>query len=120
MFALDPRVNESFTAVNRLLKAGDEVARATAAVGQLPAGTFLVKSGTGTAERMATVARELGLKVTAVEAMPGVRTAAYGAAGRPLPRVGRQHGRGLDALHARGLRVPLHAPARRGGASGAT
>ena len=85
VFALDPRVNESFTAVNRLLKAGDEVSRATAAVGQLPAGTFLVKSGTGTAERMATVARELGLKVTAVEAMPG--------SARPLtaPRVALYH-----------------------------
>lgn len=73
-FALDPRVNDSFTAVNRLLKAGDEVARATNAVttdrGSWPAGTFLVTPGEGTAERLAEMARSLGLSVAAVEDVP--------------------------------------------------
>jgi len=84
-FALDPRVNESFTAVNRLLKAGDEVARATEPVGDLPAGAFLVEAGDGTAERMAAIATELGLNVSAVDAIPD--------SARPLraPRIGLYH-----------------------------
>jgi hypothetical protein len=88
-FALDPRVNESFTAVNRLLAAGDAVKRATApvttAAGQWPAGTFLVTAGSGTAQRVAAIAGELGLKVSSVDAVPG------SARELKAPRIGLYH-----------------------------
>jgi hypothetical protein len=89
VFALDPRVNESFTAVNRLLAAGDEVARATEPVttdaGERPAGTFLVTAGEGTAERLAEIARELGLTVAAADAVPATARALR------APRIGLYH-----------------------------
>jgi hypothetical protein len=73
-FAIDPRANDAFIAVNRLLSAGDAVyrTRAPIAVGgtQWPAGTFLVTNGTGTAARVDQVAKSLGLQVAAVDA-PG-------------------------------------------------
>jgi hypothetical protein len=73
-FALDPRVNDAFIAVNRLLAAGDDVARATEPVatdkGEWPAGTFLVTAGDGTADRLAEAAATLGLTVAAVAEPP--------------------------------------------------
>src|SRR5262249_2932420 len=68
-YAIDPRANDSFIAVNRLLKAGDVVSRTTAAVtvdgGEWPAGTFLVTAGAGTAGRIEQIVRTLGVRVAA-------------------------------------------------------
>jgi hypothetical protein len=71
-FAFDPRVNDSATAVNSLLAAGQTVRRATTAVktrtGELPAGAFLVDpSAAGPVTQQAS---RLGLKVAAVDAEP--------------------------------------------------
>ena len=67
VYALDPRENDAFIAVNRLLKAGDAVARAERAVtvdgAQWPAGTFLVTSSAGTTARLEPIARSLGIRV---------------------------------------------------------
>src|SRR5256885_5985186 len=86
-YAIDPRTNEAFVAVNRLLKAGDVVQRTTghvdAAGTHWPAGTFLVTPGQGTHARVEQVARALGLRVASFDtALP---------AGTPrvkAPRVG--------------------------------
>ncbi len=73
-YAIDPRTNESFIAVNRLLKAGDAVYRSTAAVDaggkNWPAGTFLITPGPGTHARLEQAARTLGLQVIALDASP--------------------------------------------------
>ncbi len=73
-YAIDPRTNEAFIAVNRLLKAGDAVHRAASpiAVGgaEWPAGTFLVTPGPGTHARVADAATRLGLHIVALEAAP--------------------------------------------------
>lgn len=64
-YILDGRLNDSFTAINRLLKAGIKVWRLDAEVEldgeQLPAGSFYVESGAG--DPLLEVARELGISV---------------------------------------------------------
>jgi hypothetical protein len=75
-YALDPRTNEAFIAVNRLLAAGDTVQRAAAAIdadGQAwPAGAFLVTAGRGTHDRVEQAAASLGLRVAALDELPAV------------------------------------------------
>jgi hypothetical protein len=73
-YAIDPRTNEAFIAVNRLLKAGDAVYRTAApldAAGRSwPAGTFLVATDQGTHARLEQAATSLGLTVAALDANP--------------------------------------------------
>jgi hypothetical protein len=73
-FALDPRENDSFVVVNRLLKAGDAVYRATAPLSsggvEWPAGAFVVTPGAGTAARLGQAARSLGVTVAALDETP--------------------------------------------------
>ena len=118
-YAIDPRANDAFVAINRLLKGGDAIYRArteTSVGGAMwPAGTFLVAPAAGTAARLNQIATSLGLRIGAVDATPSntlrvelsdvwkVKTPRVGR----LPRLGRQHGRGVDALAARAVRVPL-------------
>lgn len=89
-YALDPRVNDSATAVNALLAAGDKVSRSTGEVttrtGKLPAGTFLVTRGTGTDKRVTDLATRLGLSIAAVDAKPAKVTALA------APRIGLYDG----------------------------
>ncbi len=73
-YALDARANDAFTAVNRLLEAGDAVYRSTAAVRvegeEWPPGTFLVVPGSETRSRLQGIARSLGVHVRALDAAP--------------------------------------------------
>jgi hypothetical protein len=73
-YALDPRINDSFTAVNRLLRAGAEIHRSTEPVevstGEWPAGTFLIPSAPRAASALRQAAEELGLTVAAVDEAP--------------------------------------------------
>jgi hypothetical protein len=73
-YAIDPRTNEAFIAVNRLLKAGDAVSRAkapfTTGGRAWPAGTFLVAAGQGTLARIEQAANVLGLTVAALDVRP--------------------------------------------------
>jgi hypothetical protein len=73
-FVLDPRENDSFVVVNRLLKAGDTVYRATASVSaagvEWPSGAFVVAPGAGTAARLGQAVRSLGVTSAAIDAMP--------------------------------------------------
>ncbi|MGH9347124.1 MAG: M14 family metallopeptidase [Vicinamibacterales bacterium] len=74
VYAIDPRTNEAFIAVNRLLKAGDTVYRSPAPIDgagrSWPAGTFLVTPGQGTRARLEQAARALGLHVAALDSTP--------------------------------------------------
>jgi hypothetical protein len=83
-YALDPRANDAFTAVNRLLKAGDTVQRTLTAVTiegtEWPAGTFLVTAGAGTHARVEQAARALGLQVGAFDTPPTAGALRLGAA----------------------------------------
>src|SRR5439155_10187254 len=87
--ALDPRANDSFIAVNRLLKAGDAVYRATTAMAasgtSWPAGSFVVAIGSGTAGRVQQAARSLGLTAVATDRIPA------DALRIRLPRIGLYH-----------------------------
>ena len=78
MFALDPRSNASFVAVNRLLRTGARVSRSTAAIetdaGLLPAGTFLVEPVPRS--NGASLATALGLDVVTLAAPPRTPTTA--------------------------------------------
>jgi hypothetical protein len=74
-YAIDPRTNEAFIAVNRLLKAGDVVHRSAAPIEvsgrSWPAGTFLVTAGqAATHARVDQAARALGLQVAALDVVP--------------------------------------------------
>jgi hypothetical protein len=85
-YTLDPRQNDASTAVNQLLAAGETITRTTSAVhtslGDLPAGTFLVRVRPGTADRVKAQARALGLTVA------GVDTAPASALSMSAPRIG--------------------------------
>ncbi|GIF68448.1 peptidase [Asanoa ishikariensis] len=89
-YALDPRVNDSATAVNALLAAGEQVWRAggevTTRTGKLPAGAFLVKAGASTGGRVTGLAKQLGLSIAAVD------TAPTGLAALKAPRIGLYDG----------------------------
>ncbi|GIF72584.1 hypothetical protein Asi02nite_21020 [Asanoa siamensis] len=89
-YALDPRVNDSSTAVNSLLAAGEQVWRSggevTTRTGKLPAGTFLVKADRGTGDRVTGLARQLGLSIAAVDAAP------TGLSELKAPRIGLYDG----------------------------
>ena len=92
-FALDPRENNSFTAVNRLLATGETVYRTqdTVVVDEAPwpAGTFIVPVGPKTRARIETSTASLGLTVGAVDDHP------HGKLGRlEQPRIGLYHGWG--------------------------
>jgi hypothetical protein len=73
-YAIDPRSNESFIAVNRLLKAGEAVYRTATPLDvsgkSWPAGTFLVAAGQATHARVEQAARTLGLSIAALDASP--------------------------------------------------
>jgi hypothetical protein len=93
-FAIDPRENDAFIVVNRLLKAGATVSRAASPIkiselshvfeDSWPAGTFLVEPGAGTSALPA-AARSLGVTYAALSQMPSgpVRVRA--------PRIGLYH-----------------------------
>jgi hypothetical protein len=89
-YAFDARVNDSYTAVLALLKAGETITRSTDAVttdkGSWPAGTFLVTPRAGADQRIKNQAKQLGLTVASVATMP-TNTVAVA-----LPRVGLYHG----------------------------
>jgi hypothetical protein len=88
-WALDPRDNDAFTVVNRLLEAGDVVRRATTTVdtsaGRWPVGAFLVEPGRGTRARLRTAVQELGVTTATVDSDPGATKAVT------KPRVGLYH-----------------------------
>jgi zinc carboxypeptidase len=95
--AVDPRENDAFVLVNRLLAAGDDVYRTTApvavAAAEWPAGTFLVPPHGGAAARLAQAARALGVRV----GLPDPTTRASESASVwhvHAPRVGLYHGWG--------------------------
>jgi len=73
-YAIDPRSNEAFVAVNRLLKAGETVSRAAAplrAAGvEWPAGAFVVAVGGATHARVEALANSLGLQVVGLDEAP--------------------------------------------------
>ena len=66
-FAIDPRANDTFTAVNRLLKAGASVSRTRKALGDWPVGAFVTTTGRS---QMETIATELGLSIIALGSPP--------------------------------------------------
>ncbi|HKB13575.1 MAG TPA: M14 metallopeptidase family protein [Vicinamibacterales bacterium] len=67
IYAIDPRSNDSFIAVNRLLEAGEAVSRTASAMmvggGEWPAGTFIVAAGSGTNARIEQIVRSLGVRI---------------------------------------------------------
>lgn len=73
-WALDPRVNDSFAAVNALQKKGVSLSRANSAVttdfGSLPAGAFLVPQSASNRALLGSLAAQLGLTVGSVVALP--------------------------------------------------
>ncbi|WP_040421004.1 M14 family metallopeptidase [Actinopolymorpha alba] len=85
-YALDSRVNDTFTAVAKVLAAGDQVRRTTGTVttdqGSWPAGTFLVTATPESRSRLEQLASKLGLRVGTVTEIP--------ATAKPVsaPRVG--------------------------------
>jgi hypothetical protein len=98
-YVLDPRTNDAFTAVNRLLKAADTVLRARmpvrvdvgapdASAVSWPAGAFVIRAQAGTRARVSDAARALGLTVGTLPAVP------TDAAPIKPPRVGVYHGWG--------------------------
>jgi hypothetical protein len=61
-FLIDSRANNSFIAVNDLLKSGVDVSRTTAVASGLPAGSFYVTGGKAVLEK---AAKEFGVKLVA-------------------------------------------------------
>jgi hypothetical protein len=73
-YVLSPKVNNSFTAVNRILKEGGEVYRAkdalTAGGTSHPSGAYLVRTGSVSRSFMSTLADELHLQVGGIGSRP--------------------------------------------------
>jgi hypothetical protein len=71
-WTFSPRQNDAFTAANRLLAAGFEVSRATAAdaAGRLSAGDFYVRGGRAVGDTLESLARGLGIDFEAVHTTP--------------------------------------------------
>lgn len=67
-FLIDARANNSFIAVNDLLKSGAEVYRTTASISGLPAGSFHVSGGKAVLEK---AAKDFGVKLVAGSRPPG-------------------------------------------------
>ncbi len=86
-FFLSPQINDSFRAVNRLQKAGEEVLRlqAPASVGGVsqPAGSFYVRRGPATLPLLEQIAAEIGTPFRGSVAVPGPEAIAL-----KTPRVG--------------------------------
>jgi hypothetical protein len=82
-WAIDPRMNWSLRAANRLLQAGFTIQRLTADHGQLPAGTFVLPSQDGLDDAIRTVANEVGIDVVGIDA-----TLETDAVPFELPRIG--------------------------------
>ena len=104
-YALDPRVNDSYTAAMSAAEGGrdghpHDRAPCTTDQGTWPAGTFLVTPRAGADQRIKAQAKQLGLTVASVATMPAGDGAAHAPAGRALPRLARQLRRGLDPLRA--------------------
>jgi len=86
-YALDPRINESYAAVNQLLAEGIEVFRSsgplTVEQGELPAGTFMISRRTPeVADRMQHIASEMRVPVFADPEGPGADMPAQISAAR--------------------------------------
>ncbi len=73
-YLLSHQVNDAFTAVNRLLKAGEKVSWLTQAIShddlRFPAGTFYIPAGASTAARIRELSRDIGLDFAAVASQP--------------------------------------------------
>jgi len=73
-FLFSPQVNDSFIAVNRLLAAGDSVFRYSGPVSnagtEYPTGAFYVVAGSGTADRLAAIAGEIGVSFVGTSSQP--------------------------------------------------
>ncbi len=93
-YAFDPRSNDSFTAVNRLVAGGEKVQRATDAIsiGTMiwPAGAFVVPAVSGIHNQIEAAVQNLGLTVGSLDERP------RGSRLVPLrqPHVGLYHGWG--------------------------
>ncbi len=122
-YAIEPRANAAFRAVNRLLAAGvavTRVPRRSVAAGRLPAiaaqRRLIPRHGQGRHPGPAT-GRRRGRRRRrgAADRSSAAHRDPAGArgAGRPLQELGRQHGRGVDAVAARAVRVPVHDAHRR-------
>jgi len=96
-YAIDPRANDAFIAVNRLLKAGDSVYRSQTPIrvggADWPPGTFLVRPAAGGGVRLTQIARSLGLQIGAMDATASnVLRGAISEAWRVrAPRIGLYH-----------------------------
>jgi hypothetical protein len=66
-YALDPRANDAFTAVNRLIKEGARISRTGAALSDWPPGAFVVQTSE---DRVAAAARGLGVRIRALAEAP--------------------------------------------------
>ncbi len=78
-YLLDRRVNDAFRGVNRLLKDGATVQQLTATLTsggkEWPAGTFYIPAASGTSERLARLATEVGLNFQPVAEQPAASSA---------------------------------------------
>ncbi len=84
-YALDPRANDAFTAVNRLMKAGAVVSRTRSALGEWPPGAFVVRAQE---DQIAAAVRDLGVRARALAEAPA-ELVSLGA-----PRIALYHGWG--------------------------
>ena len=121
-YLVDARGNAGALAANRLLAAGLQVEWTSGVVTQdgftYAPGTLVVrpvKEARPTVERLA---RDLGVRVFGARGKPPASAPIARAARRALPSVDRSDRRGLDALAARAVRVPVQDAAGCRGAGG--
>ena len=98
-------VNDSFTAINRLLAGGEDVSWMSSGPQQ---GAFFVATKASTAAAVGKIAADLGLNFEGVSGTARRRRdQAAQAPDRPGRSVRRVDALGLDALAARAVRVPV-------------
>jgi hypothetical protein len=86
-YALSPKSNAAYHAVNRLLAGGNQVSAARTAFGTHEAGTFIVRAGGGANDAVRDLARDFGLDFVGLDAAPDIDLDPL-----RLPRVGLYKG----------------------------
>jgi len=75
-YALTPKENQSYHAVNKLVQAGESVmiAQSEFSDGKInfPAGTFLIETGNTTEKNLSGISQELGVTFNGIKTKPGV------------------------------------------------
>ena len=111
-YLISSKINNGFTAINRILDGGGQVLRARESVeaggDSYPPGTWVIPSGSVSRSTMETLAEELSLPIGTTSQTRFQHLSGQNSKGGTLQVMDRQHGRGLDPMALRAVRDSLY------------